>query len=176
MRLTFFFFVAFALVLAISSASDGVVELTPESSVAEAMYARGQEKPSHFRENLSTEEVERGRQLVWEGITSNPPQGETSAPISRFFTCVTCHNTVREDPVLTEVNAEARLSYAMENKLPYLQGSTFWGIVNRTSWYNDDYVLKYGELVEKAMRLGLLARPHLKAMGVGCDHRLLLES
>ena len=150
MRAFIVLLVAFSVVLAVSSASEGIVALTPESSVAETMYALGQEKPSHFRENVSPEEIERGRQLVWEGITSNPPQGETSAPISRFFTCVTCHNTVREDPDLTKVDSDARLSYAMEKRIPYLQGSTFWGIVNRTSWYNDDYVLKYGELVEKA--------------------------
>ena len=150
MRVVIFLTVAFAIVFAATSASDGVLSLNPESSVAETMYDLGLPKPSHFRENLSAEEIERGRQLVWMGTTSNPPQGKTSRPISRFFTCVTCHNTVREDPILTEVNSEARLSYAMEKRIPYLQGSTFWGIVNRTSWYNDDYVLKYGELVDKA--------------------------
>ena len=114
------------------------------------MYDLGLPKPSHFRENLSAEEVERGRQLVWFGTTANPPLGESSTPISRFFTCVTCHNIVREDPFLTEVNPDARLTYALEKRIPYLQGSTFWGIVNRTSWYNDNYILKYGELVDKA--------------------------
>jgi len=149
MRAFIFLFVIIS-VFAATSATNGVFGLYPESSVAETMYDRGLPKPSHFRENLSTEEIERGRQLVWEGITANPPAGKKSIPISRFFTCVTCHNTVREDPVLSVVNSEARLSYAMEKQIPYLQGSTFWGIVNRTSWYNDDYILKYGELVDKA--------------------------
>jgi len=38
------------------------------------------------------------------------------------------------------------LEYCKDNNLPFLQGTTLWGVVNRTSWYNDDYIEKYGDL------------------------------
>ena len=34
--------------------------------------------------------------------------------------------------------------------MKFLQGTTFFGIANRESWYNDDYYLKYGDLVKPA--------------------------
>ena len=40
---------------------------------------------------------------------------------------------------------ETRLPYVKQKGIPFLQGSTFKGIVNRESWYNDDYVKKYGD-------------------------------
>ena len=40
----------------------------------------------------------------------------------------------------------------MQNDINFLQSTTFWGIVNRESWYNDDYITKYGELVIPASK------------------------
>ncbi len=57
--------------------------------------------------------------------------------------CTTCHNLEREDPDLRVSDPEARLPYVKKKGIPFLQGTTFRGIVNRESWYNDDYVRKY---------------------------------
>ncbi|NND95098.1 MAG: cytochrome c [Flavobacteriales bacterium] len=108
----------------------------------------GEEIPDHYIEDPSEAEIRTGYQLIHEGRADR--NGSKSQYISRFYTCVSCHNTVREDPDLTKVDQEARLQYAVETGIAYLQGSTFWGIVNRTVWYNDDYVKKYGELVVEA--------------------------
>lgn len=105
----------------------------------------GEALPVHYRSGASEEQIELGRQLIHEGRAEK--NGSKGQYISRFYVCTSCHNTVREDPDLTHVDPAARLNYAVENDLPYLQGSTFWGIVNRTEWYNDDYVQKYGDLV-----------------------------
>ena len=59
---------------------------------------------------------------------------------------------MRENPDLANPNPEDRLDYAVKNELKFLQGSTFFGIANRESWYNDDYVLKYGDLVKPASK------------------------
>jgi mono/diheme cytochrome c family protein len=54
---------------------------------------------------------------------------------------------------------EARMAYAVQNDLAFLPATTFYGTVNRTSWFNEDYVKKYGSLVEPAnarLRMALL--------------------
>lgn len=69
---------------------------------------------------------------------------------SKHFVCTSCHNIEREDPDLANPNPEARLKYTSENGLPFLQATSLYGIVNRTSYYNDDYYKKYGDLVTPA--------------------------
>ncbi|MFY0601356.1 MAG: cytochrome c [Cyclobacteriaceae bacterium] len=119
-----------------------------ETPVFEVLAELGEDKPEHFV-TMTDEKVKRGEDLVKLGKATGP-NGEKGKYISKFYTCTSCHNLSREDPNLATVDQDARLKYAMENKIPYLQGSTFWGIVNRETWYNDDYVLKYGDLVRKA--------------------------
>lgn len=85
-----------------------------------------------------------GRQIVLEGQLAKG--GKQSA----HFKCTSCHNTVREDPVLTDINPTTRLAYAEANDLPFLPGTTLWGAVNRESYYNDGYEKKYGDLVKAA--------------------------
>jgi len=90
--------------------------------------------------------VERGRDIVHKGLSKDG--GRKSRQQSKHFTCLSCHNVEREDPDLARSSAANRLRYAAENEIPYLQGSTFHGIVNRNHFYNGDYIKKYGELVE----------------------------
>ncbi len=120
-----------------------------EVGVSEMLFSMGEPKPKHYLENITKEMVLRGKELIFNGKTK-PPKGYKSKHISKFFKCISCHNTVKEDPDLTVINPEMRLAYAKANSIPYLQGSTFYGIVNRETWYNDDYVLKYGDLVTDA--------------------------
>jgi len=116
--------------------------------VASTLMDLGMSKPSHYIENLDSETIQKGYELVHEGRTTH--NGKKSKYISKYFKCTSCHNTIREDASLQEVNPLDRLSFAIEKNIPYLQGSTFWGITNRMSWYNDDYYKKYGALVDKA--------------------------
>lgn len=109
----------------------------------------GEPQPDHFVKNITEEQIKKGEELVKVGKTASP-RGRKGRYISKYYACTSCHNVVREDPDLTKVEPDARLKYAMENNIPYLQGSTFWGMVNRKTWYNDDYVQKYGDLLDKA--------------------------
>lgn len=93
-----------------------------------------------------TGDADLGRRIVLEGELAQG--GQQSA----HFKCTACHNVVREDPVLTDMNPEARLEYAIENNLPFLPGTTLWGAVNRETYYNGDYEKKYGDLVKMARR------------------------
>ncbi|MGB4931309.1 MAG: cytochrome c [Chitinophagales bacterium] len=122
----------------------------PDAYVHDVLRDLGAVLPSYYPETISPEEVEKGRELVFQGRTTDPKGGK-SQYISLYYVCTNCHNTVIEESVLS-VNSdpEARLDYAIEHKLPFLQGTTFYGISNRESWYNDDYYKKYGDLVKAA--------------------------
>ncbi len=88
----------------------------------------------------------RGEEIIKYGFTENH-KGNKVKKQSKHFVCTSCHNLVKEDPDLSVSDPEARLRYSIENDLPFLQGTTLYGAVNRTSFYNDDYYKKYGDLV-----------------------------
>ena len=91
----------------------------------------------------------RGESLIKEGFSTKPGGGKSKQQ-SKHFVCTSCHNLEREDPDLSISDPEARLDYTAERGLPFLQGTTLYGAVNRETFYNDDYYLKYGELVDAA--------------------------
>lgn len=124
-------------------------EFNPETPLVEIMQMLGEPMPDHYLTPADSVKIEIGRQLVLDGQAKIPGGGKTRA-ISRFFICTDCHNQVQEDPNPGNQDPETRLDYAIEQDLPFLQATTFWGITNRESWYNDDYYSKYGELVDKA--------------------------
>ncbi len=93
--------------------------------------------------------AERGKDLVLQGWTINP-EGKKSKRQSKFFVCSSCHNVSREFDDLADNNPQHRLEYAIKNKIPFLQGSTLFGIVNRETFYNGDYQKKYGSVPDIA--------------------------
>ncbi len=92
--------------------------------------------------------AKRGEQLVNLGYTTR--NGKKTKRQSIYFECTACHNLERVDPDIANPDPQERLDYAYENDIPFLQGSPFYGIVNRTAFYNGDYYKKYGDLVYKA--------------------------
>jgi mono/diheme cytochrome c family protein len=120
-----------------------------DDSVQEVLIKLGEKPTAHYNSDYTKEDFKRGEELIFIGKTTSP-KGRMGSRISKFFTCVSCHNTVDESADLTKIDLEEKLDYSVANNLPFLQGSTFKGIVNRTSWYNDDYYVKYGALVDKA--------------------------
>ena len=123
-------------------------EWNEHTPVSEVLKALGDEMPEHYY-NGTPEEVRRGRDLLTIGRTTKPSGGRTALQ-SKHYKCTHCHNMVNEDPDLREPNPDGRLNYAIENNLPYLQGTTLYGVVNRATWYNGDYVSKYGLEAEEA--------------------------
>lgn len=113
------------------------------SSLADVQLALGDTLPDH-RISYDPEMARMGEELVKIGRTIGP-DGKRSNYISKYYACTSCHNIVQEDPDLRVSDPEARLDYAIKNQIPFLQGTTFKGIVNRESWYNDDYIKKYGD-------------------------------
>lgn len=124
--------------------------VTNETPVAEVLKKLGDRSITH-QPNMGLKGVsaENGKKLFLEGI-SKSPSGKKSKKQSKHFVCTSCHNVVQEDPDLSVSDPQARLEYAKEKDIPFLQGTTMYGAVNRTSFYNGDYYKKYGNLVDKA--------------------------
>lgn len=120
-----------------------------KTTVSELLSAFGESLPPHAKPDATAAQIKQGRELVYLGRTIGP-DGKKSKYISKFYTCVSCHSPEKTNPNLKSFNPQDRLEYAAANNLKFLQGSTFYGIANRESWYNDDYVLKYGDLVKPA--------------------------
>lgn len=118
------------------------IEVNDSTGIWE-IYERLGKIPLHQVDtNLAGFSVERGRELVHQGYTTGP-DGKTTAKQSRYFVCTTCHNIQPEFADLAETDPQKRLEYAAEQDIPFLQATTFFGIVNRLSFYNDDYQKKY---------------------------------
>ena len=121
-----------------------------ELTVIEVLEDKGRDfsakKPNYALKGVSAEV---GKQLFHEGFGTKPNGGKTRIQ-SKHFVCTSCHNTEREDPDLTVSDPQARLLYTDKKGIPFLQGTTMYGAVNRTNYYNGDYFKKYGELVFEA--------------------------
>lgn len=106
----------------------------------------GAKKPNM---SISGVSAEVGRSIIEDGFAPKPGGGKTGQQ-SKHFVCTSCHNTQREDPDLTVSDPAARLAYTSDRDLPFLQGTTLYGAVNRDNYYNGDYYKKYGDLVDAA--------------------------
>lgn len=104
------------------------------------------EEPLHGVGAVDPVKVKQGFEIVTKGYMTLE-DGSRTGKQSKYFTCIDCHNTVKEFEDISKDNATDRLAYMKEKNLPYVPGSTLYGIVNRKTWYNDDYEKKYGSLV-----------------------------
>ena len=118
----------------------------PESTLSETLIALGAPKPKHFIATIDTVLARKGKEIVFNGTTTDENGNKTKRQ-SKHYVCTNCHNTQREDPDLRVSNPETRLEYISKNGGKLLQGTTLYGMVNRETWYNDDYIKKYGDLV-----------------------------
>lgn len=162
---TRWYLVLFSVLLVVGLTSQSLVEKwmldTPVSTV---LFALGEQQPNHYFEPTK-KQIKQGEEFIFEGKTTDA-NGKKTRYISKYYMCTSCHNTKREDPDLRHHNPDARLAYVKEKGLPFLQGTTFFGIVNRESWYNGDYVKKYGHEVEAANKD---LREAIQLCAVGCS-------
>ncbi|MFA7273383.1 MAG: cytochrome c [Crocinitomicaceae bacterium] len=152
-KILFFCTIAFLILLFSFSIERGewtsVNENTlDEMSLDEVRMALGGEKSEHYMADYNPEKARIGLELILNGKRKKGLF--KSKAISSYFVCTDCHNLNAEFSDAADQNPVDRLDYARKNKIPFLPGSTFWGIYNRKTFYNDDYVKKYGELIDKA--------------------------
>jgi mono/diheme cytochrome c family protein len=124
--------------------------VTADMPVAEVLAKLGDVPSPHLpKTDMPGVSALAGKELVLYGSAINS-QGQGGTRISRHFVCTSCHNVERDEPDLRVVDPLARLNYVKEKRLPFLQGSALYGIVNRSVFYNGDYEKKYGDLVAPA--------------------------
>jgi len=130
--------------------NEAPIKVEDNASVWEIQKALGKEASNH-EANLSVRgaSIENGRSIVTDGISIDS-KGKKHKKQSKHFVCTSCHNIEKEDPDLSVNDPQARLESVSQKGIPFLQGSPLYGAVNRTSFYNDDYEKKYGELVTPA--------------------------
>jgi mono/diheme cytochrome c family protein len=140
-----------ALALAVSSWQQGASKpVSEDTDVWHLLQSLGDAPYPHQPDpNVQGASWEQGLEIVTKGHTT-APDGKKSKRVSPHFVCTSCHNVERDEPDLLQSDPLARLHYAREKKLPFLQGSALYGIVDRSSFYNGDYVKKYGDLVKPA--------------------------
>lgn len=135
-----------SILLLSSTFSEPNLEVNADTPVWEVLKYFGEPDPNHTTTETN---AEIGKNLIETGYKDGR-KFSLAAPQSKHFKCTACHNMQKEDPDLRVSDPEARLEYALENDLPFLQGTTLYGAVNRMSFYNDDYEKKYGDLVRPA--------------------------
>lgn len=124
--------------------------LTKDKTVDEVLRHLGDEPLPHLVDtSMKWVSAETGEALVKSGVGQGPG-GFNTARQSKHFVCTSCHNVEKEDPDLAVSDPQARLLYVKDKGLPFLQGTTLYGVVNRTKFYNGDYQKKYGDLVYAA--------------------------
>lgn len=135
--------------------SDGyyrdTTTIDPDQSVLALLESMGENytsKKPKFGKNVSAQV---GEDIVKYGF-SDRDGFKNSGRQSKHFVCTSCHNTQQEDPDLTINDPQARLEYVVKNGMPFLQGTALYGAVNRETYYNGDYYIKYGDLVEPARK------------------------
>lgn len=142
------------IILAVSLASftsyqgskSTLTDFTADTPISDIFEKLGKIKLNQVNPKIEGVSAQIGKSIIYDGYsTQKDGTGKTSMQ-SIYFKCTACHNVEREFKDLTDINAADKLNYAIEKDLPFLQGSTFHGIVNRTNFYNGDYQKKYGSV------------------------------
>ena len=171
-KLLIFALLPLVIFLATSIQTKNTLEISEGTSVWELLKALGEPAPNHeLNPSMNDYSVEMGRVIVEDGVGA--VKGKKIRLQSKHFVCTSCHNIKKEDPDLAKVDPQARLDYCAENGIPYLQGTTLYGAVNRSLFYNGDYEKKYGDLV-KPTRNNL--REAIQLCAVECSQGRRLNS
>jgi len=112
-------------------------------SVEDALLYLGEKPPIHYIPKLDMDSARMGEEMVRYGKLSDG----SNKRISKYFYCTDCHNLQKETADPADQSPEAVLEYGKKNKIPFLPAATFYGMYNKTNWYNGDYARKYGDLV-----------------------------
>ena len=120
--------------------------LSDDDSVWDIYEKLGKIRINQVNTSIEGVTADKGRNIVFTGSSVKQNGKGRPSNQSPYFKCTACHNTEKEFDDLSDISAQKRLDYAEKNDLPFLQGSTFHGLINRVTFYNDDYQKKYGHV------------------------------
>jgi len=96
--------------------------------------------------SISGVSAKKGSDIINKGYSTKQDGTGKTAQQSPYFKCTACHNQEKEFEDLSNISTQSRLDYAEKYDLPFLQGSSFYGLINRKTFYNNDYQKKYGHV------------------------------
>ena len=137
-----FCFQALSLLILIGSADVFAQSYNSQTKLSDVLKSLQVPMPKHYVK-VDAKLAAKGKDIVFNVIATNE-NGASLTIQSAAFKCIDCHNVVKEDPDLRFNDPDARLSYAQENKIPLLPGTTMYGTVNKSMWFGGDYEKKYG--------------------------------
>lgn len=114
------------------------------ASVEDVLIELDDDLPLHYLSEVDKDSARMGEEMVRFGRLLD----KSNKRISKYFLCTDCHNQVLETDDPSNESPQRVLQFSRKNKIPFLPGSTFYGMYNKRHWYNGDYDKKYGELVE----------------------------
>ncbi|MFT6718418.1 MAG: mono/diheme cytochrome c family protein [Sphingobacteriales bacterium] len=123
--------------------------LDPNKGLYEQLLEWGAPKVGHHQDSVNYEKVNQGRQFISQGRVQFS-NGKKSKRISPYFVCTDCHSTSPEFFNIGNPSSNGRIELAKSETTDFLPASSFYGMVNQPTWYNDDYEKKYGSLVDPA--------------------------
>ncbi|WCL80415.1 hypothetical protein PPO43_10575 [Saprospira sp. CCB-QB6] len=85
--------------------------------------------------------IQQGKDLIEKGFTNK--DGSSSELLSKTLSCSSCHLSVREEPSLDNLDPQKRLKYVDSNQLSFLPGPSFYGMINRIFFFNNDFAKLY---------------------------------
>ena len=127
-------------------------EITDNTTLWKVMVRLGKIK-AHAPKNPDDKALlEQGRSLVENGYAIR--KGGKSSKIAKI-PCAACHTQQADYHNLRNFDPEAKLRYADTANMPFLPGSTMYGMVNRAMFFNNDLMKHY-----KGPKADMLPRAH----------------
>ena len=121
--------------------SNPDLDLNDQTPLWKVMTKLGKINPHPPKNPTDTELIKQGESLVMNGWAMR--DGTKSAKLSGKFTCAACHISTPEGEDLHSIDPELRIRYLEEIDQPFLPGPTFYGMVNRIMFFNDDFLKRY---------------------------------
>lgn len=116
-------------------------EITNATPLWQVMTRLGKINPHTPKDPNNKSLVAIGESLVQNGWAYY--EGSKSSKLSPKFTCASCHISKPEHTNLHNTDPEERLRYAETNDIPFLPGPSFYGMVNRIMFFNDDLLKSF---------------------------------
>jgi len=123
--------------------SEDFLDVNEDTPIWDIFEQLGKIRLNEVNQEIEGVSAEKGRNLVLKGYSAKQDGSGKTSMQSAHFRCTACHNPEKAYANLADIKAQSRLDYAVEKDMPFLQGSSFYGIVNRETFYNDDYQKKY---------------------------------
>lgn len=125
-----------------SATNRGIASIDDSTTVWEIYEKLGKIKLHKMQPAIQGASAAKGQELVTKGYTTDA-QGKKTPVWNRMLTCSSCHLSGRESEDWSKLDPESRLAYSMSNKTPFLPGTSFYGLVNRVAFFNEEYQKKY---------------------------------